>query len=46
VADTSDVVVQRFLWRGDRLDNKRASASAALELLVERAATAARGFAR
>jgi PncC family amidohydrolase len=42
VADASDVVVQRFVWHGDRLDNKRASAAAALELLVERTATAAR----
>jgi hypothetical protein len=46
VADTSDVIVQRFLWRGDRLDNKRASAAATLEMLVERAVASARGVAR
>ena len=42
VADASDVVVQRFVWRGDRLDNKHASAAAALEMLVDRAAASAR----
>jgi PncC family amidohydrolase len=46
VADASDVVVQRFVWRGDRLDNKRASAAAALEMLVDRAAASARHAAR
>jgi nicotinamide-nucleotide amidase len=38
VADTDDVVVRRFVWQGDRGANKIASAEAALELLVERAA--------
>ncbi len=38
VADAGEVVVRRFVWRGDRLANKLASAEAALELLVERAA--------
>ena len=37
VADAQDVVVRRFVWRGDRGSNKIASAEAALELLVERA---------
>jgi PncC family amidohydrolase len=37
VADTQDVVVRRFVWRGDRGSNKIESAEAALELLVERA---------
>lgn len=46
VADASDVVVQRFVWRGDRLDNKRASAVAVLEMLVERAAASTREAAR
>ena len=41
VADGGDVVVQRFVWRGDRPSNKLASAEAALELLVERASQAA-----
>jgi nicotinamide-nucleotide amidase len=38
VADAHDVVVQRFVWHGDRASNKLASAEAALELLIERAA--------
>jgi PncC family amidohydrolase len=38
VADAGDVLVRRFVWRGDRHANKVASAGAALELLVERAA--------
>ena len=38
VADDDDVVVRRFVWRGDRQATKLASAEAALELLVERAA--------
>jgi nicotinamide-nucleotide amidase len=38
VADADDVVVRRFLWKGDRAANKVASTEAALELLVERAA--------
>ncbi|MHB8892697.1 MAG: CinA family protein [Candidatus Limnocylindrales bacterium] len=29
--------VRRFLWPGDRAENKRASAAAALEMLLERA---------
>ena len=29
--------VRRFLWSGDRAENKRASAAAALEMLLERA---------
>ena len=40
VADARDVVVRRFVWRGDRAANKAASAEAALELLIERAAGA------
>jgi nicotinamide-nucleotide amidase len=39
VADAGDVLVRRFVWRGDRAANKLASAEAALELLLERAAT-------
>ncbi len=36
-ADASGVEVRRFVWSGDRAANKRASAAAALELLIERA---------
>jgi PncC family amidohydrolase len=36
VADASGVDVRRFLWTGDRSDNKRLSAGAALEALLER----------
>jgi PncC family amidohydrolase len=36
VADPVGVAVRRFLWTGDRSDNKRRSAQAALELLLER----------
>jgi PncC family amidohydrolase len=36
VADARGVDVRRFVWLGDRTDNKRASAAAALELLIER----------
>src|SRR6478735_4362365 len=36
VADAAGTEVRRFLWDGDRSDNKRRSAAAALELLVER----------
>jgi PncC family amidohydrolase len=32
--------VRRFLWTGDRAENKRASAGAALEMLIERATSA------
>jgi PncC family amidohydrolase len=36
VADAAGAEVRRFLWDGDRSANKRRSAAAALELLVER----------
>ena len=36
VADARGVDVRRFVWIGDRKGNKRASAAAALELLLER----------
>jgi PncC family amidohydrolase len=36
VADDRGTDVRRFLWHGDRHANKRASAQAALELLLER----------
>jgi PncC family amidohydrolase len=36
VADTDGVSVRRFVWSGDRADNKRRSAAAALALLLER----------
>jgi PncC family amidohydrolase len=36
VADAIGVAVRRFVWSGDRADNKRRSAGAALELLIER----------
>ena len=36
VADGNEVTVRRHLWSGDRADNKRRSAAAALELLLER----------
>jgi PncC family amidohydrolase len=36
VADASGVDVRRHLWTGDRSDNKRRSAAAALEALLER----------
>jgi PncC family amidohydrolase len=36
VADASGAVVQRHVWTGDRAENKRRSAAAALELLLER----------
>lgn len=36
VADESGVDVRRHLWSGDRLANKRESAAAVLELLLER----------
>jgi len=41
VADEGGVDVRRFLWSGDRLANKRSSAEAVLELLVERVSSAA-----
>ncbi len=34
VASSSDALVRRFLWTGDRSANKRSSARAALELLL------------
>jgi PncC family amidohydrolase len=37
VADEAGEEVRRFHWPGDRAENKRLSAEAALELLVERA---------
>jgi nicotinamide-nucleotide amidase len=36
VADRSGQIVRRHVWSGDRTDNKRRSAAAALELLLER----------
>jgi PncC family amidohydrolase len=36
VADGSGVDVRRYVWAGDRGDNKRASAEAVLEMLLER----------
>jgi len=36
VADASGQDVRRFLWGGDRSENKQASAAAALELLLDR----------
>ena len=36
VADATGTDVRRFLWAGDRSENKRASAQALLELLLER----------
>jgi nicotinamide mononucleotide (NMN) deamidase PncC len=39
-ADDDGVEVRRFHWTGDRTANKRESARAALELLIERASQA------
>ena len=36
VADRTGSVVRRYAWTGDRAENKRRSAAAALELLLER----------
>ena len=36
VADAAGIAVKRHLWAGDRSENKRLSAAAALELLLER----------
>lgn len=36
VADAAGLAVKRYLWSGDRSENKRLSAAAALELLLER----------
>jgi nicotinamide-nucleotide amidase len=33
LADANDVIVERHVWRGDRVQNKEQSAQAALELL-------------
>ncbi len=38
VAGHGPVVVRRFLWPGDRSENKRSSAAAALEMLLAQAA--------
>jgi nicotinamide-nucleotide amidase len=38
VADEAGEEVKRFHWQGDRAENKRLSAEAALEMLLERAA--------
>ena len=47
VADDVGVAVRRHVWSGDRSDNKRRSAEAALDLLLERidAAEASSGAA-
>lgn len=39
VADADGITVRRFVWSGDRSDNKRESAEAALALLIERIET-------
>jgi PncC family amidohydrolase len=36
VADAVGLAVRRYVWAGDRSGNKRSSAAAALELLIER----------
>lgn len=41
LADAAGIEIRRFAWSGDREANKTASARAALELLVERAAAIA-----
>ena len=41
VADAAGIEVRRFTWTGSRADNKRASAQAALELVLERMAAPA-----
>lgn len=43
VADDRGTDVRRWLWTGDRGSNKRSSARAALELLIERVETGPRG---
>jgi PncC family amidohydrolase len=45
VADALGVAVRRHLWTGDRSENKRQSAAAALELLLERVDAAAASVA-
>jgi PncC family amidohydrolase len=41
IADADGVEVRRHLWIGDRAENKRASAEALLELLLERVGSGA-----
>lgn len=41
VADAEGVEVRRHAWSGDRAENKRASAEALLELLIERVGSGA-----
>ena len=41
VADADGATVRRLTWTGDRSDNKRRSAGAAIELLLERIDAAA-----
>jgi PncC family amidohydrolase len=43
VADADGSTVRRFAWTGDRSDNKRRSAAAALDLLLERIDATAAG---
>ena len=43
VSGPGSPVVRRYLWTGDRSANKRASAEAAIELLLEQASAPARG---
>ncbi|HEX5149538.1 MAG TPA: CinA family protein [Candidatus Limnocylindrales bacterium] len=43
VSDATGTVVRRHLWSGERTENKRASAEALLELLLERIEPAAGG---
>lgn len=45
VADAAGLEIRRFAWPGDREANKASSARAALELLLERAASIAAGRA-
>lgn len=45
VADPAGIEIRRFAWSGDREANKVASARAALELLVDRAAAIVAGMA-
>ena len=42
VADAVGLAVRRYVWSGDRSENKRQSAAAALELLIERVEAAGR----
>ena len=42
VADAVGLAVRRYVWSGDRSENKRQSAVAALELLIERVEAAGR----